>query len=240
MSESRRQARLAIEYTKLMNLADRSRFIKIDPVEVRPGWPPEKYVVTYTCRGIARINADDSPVPSNFHQVQMYLGREFPTHEPHLKWLTQIWHPNIQHEEPHQVCTNNLQNWFPAKPLVDLVVAMGEMVQYKWYLAEWKPPYPLDREVADWVIRYAQPKGLFSHERAYDRRPLLRTRMLRGAGQSPIPDQDGAKLRIGKIRPDAAGETAAAEAAPAPVAEAPAEPAPRGKMTFGGRRTSTT
>jgi hypothetical protein len=50
-----RQVRLAIEFTNLVNLASRSDFIRVEPVDARPGWPPEKYLVTYTCRGVVGV-----------------------------------------------------------------------------------------------------------------------------------------------------------------------------------------
>lgn len=179
MAHNARYARLAIEYTKLMNLAARSNFINIRPIEMQPGWPPEKYIITYTCRGIASVDEQDAPRVSEFHQVSMYMGSEYPLKEPYLRWLTPIWHPNIAHEEPHHVCTNNVQNWFAAKPLAELVLAMGEMVQYKHYHAKWIPPYPLDRAAADWVLEVAEPQGLLGEYKPFDDRPLLQSQRMR-------------------------------------------------------------
>lgn len=182
MSHNARYARLAIEYTKLVNLATRSDFIEIRPAEVHPGWPPEKYVVTYTCKGIASINEDGLPVMSEFHQLSMYMGSDYPFKEPYLKWLTPIWHPNIDHEEPHHVCTNNVQNWFAAKPLAELVIAIGEMVQYKHYHAKWVSPFPLDRVAAEWVLEVAEPRGILGPDKPIDDRPLLHAQRMRKKG----------------------------------------------------------
>ncbi len=181
-----RQVRLALEFTNLMNLAARSEFIEVEPLDVQPGWPPEKYLITYRCRGIAGISTDGEPQYSEFHQVKMYLPSEYPLREPHLKWLTPIWHPNIDHQEPHHVCTNAVQNHWAGKPLSDLVRAMGEMVQYVRYHAVWEPPYPLDREAAEWVVKYAEPRGIVAKNRPVDQRPLLRAQRIRRSrgGQS--------------------------------------------------------
>lgn len=162
-----------------MNLAARSRFINIRPIEVQRGWPPEKYVITYTCRGIAGIDEHSLPRESEFHEVSMYMGSEYPLKEPYLKWLTPIWHPNIAHEEPHHVCTNNVQNWFAAKPLAELVLAMGEMVQFKHYHAKWIAPFPLDRAAAEWVLGVAEPKGILGPNKPFDDRPLLQMQRMR-------------------------------------------------------------
>jgi len=204
MAHNARYARLAIEYTKLMNLAARSNFIEIQPVEVQPGWPPEKYIITYRCRGIASINKQGVPQISEFHQVSMYMGSDYPLKEPYLKWLTPIWHPNIDHLEPHHVCTNNVQNWFAAKPLAELVLAMGEMVQYKHYHAKWVSPFPLDRAAADWVLEVAEPQGIIGPGKPLDERPLLKPQRMRnqntpagnGAGEQPQK-----RIRPGLVQP---------------------------------------
>lgn len=179
MAHNARYARLAIEYTKLMNLAARSSFIQIQPVEVQPGWPPEKYIITYRCRGIASIDKQQLPQVSELHQVSMYMGSDYPLKEPYLRWLTPIWHPNIDHQEPHHVCTNNVQNYFAAKPLAELVLAMGEMVQYKHYHAKWVSPFPLDRAAAEWVLQVAEPRGIVGPNKPFDDRPLLKAQRMR-------------------------------------------------------------
>ena len=169
-----RRARLLLEYEKLINLEKRSEFIQIQPLEVVTGMPPEKYVVTFSCLGIASIKEDKSPQFAEFHQVLINLSRDFPNQEPYLKWMTPIWHPNIEHKEPNHVCTNNVQNWFPSKSLDDLVVTLGEMVQYRHYHAQWTQPWPLDKEAADWVVKYAEPQGLIGRNKPLDSRQLLR------------------------------------------------------------------
>jgi ubiquitin-protein ligase/RNA polymerase subunit RPABC4/transcription elongation factor Spt4 len=188
MAHNARQVRLAIEYTHLMNVAARSEFIQVEPVDVQPGWPPEKYVVTYTCRGIVGIDETGAPRYGDHHQVKMYLSSDYPLREPYLKWLTPIWHPNIDHEEPHHVCTNNVQNYWAGKPLSELVQVMGEMVQYKRYHAEWSPPYPLDREAAKWVVEHAEPRGIVGRDKPVDDRPLLRPHKIRRHAARLGPD----------------------------------------------------
>jgi ubiquitin-protein ligase len=210
--------RLLVEQEKLINLSSRSDFIRIDPVEVTPGMPPDKYVITFTCRGIERINDAGEPVASDFHQVSMYISREFPRQEPHLKWLTPIWHPNIEHEEPHHVCTNNVQNFYSTKGLDDLVVILGEMVQYKHYHAVWKEPWPYDKKVADWVVGYAEPRGIVKQDKPFDSRPLLRKYKIRSGGG------EGAKQ---KPKPQS------------PAEKATARPTKRDGLVLGSRRGQT-
>src|SRR5438552_2838252 len=93
-----RYTRLQMDYSDLMYLANRSDFITIEPVEPLPGWPAERYRITFTCEGVASIQNDGTPQKSNHHQVELYLSRDYPSREPSLLWLTDIWHPNIDHK----------------------------------------------------------------------------------------------------------------------------------------------
>lgn len=179
MSQTPRHVRLANEYTQLINLAARSDFVVVEPVDVQPGFPPEKYIVTFRCRGIAGVEPNGSPRFSDFHQARLYLPSDYPLREPYVKWLTPIWHPNIEHAEPNSVCTNTPKGFWMRRPLSELVVMMGEMLQYKRYCARWERPYPVDRDAAQWVREYAEPRGLVGPGRPIDERPLLRPRHAR-------------------------------------------------------------
>jgi Ubiquitin-conjugating enzyme/FHA domain len=201
-----------------MNLAARSRLIEVQPVEVQPGWPPEKYIITYTCRGIAAIDRRKLPQASEFHQVSMYMGSDYPLKEPYLRWLTPIWHPNIEHMEPHHVCTNNVQNWYASKPLAELVFAVGEMVQYKQYHAKWVSPYPLDRMAADWVLEVAEPLGIIGPGKPFDERPLLKAQRMRNQGHHAASTPDlRKKIRLGPTNQAVFSQTALVEAEPVTV-----------------------
>jgi len=195
-----RHARLLIEYEKLINLETRSEFIKIEPIDWIEGMPPENYIITFTCLGIAGLNSDNTPQFSEFHQVSMKISSNFPNQEPYLKWLTPIWHPNIQHKEPHHVCTDTPKNWYSTKSLDYLVTYLGELVQYKNYHAEWSPPYPDDKEAADWVINFGEPNGIVGKDKPVDPRPLLREKKIRRRNPAypPYrPPKSSGKIKIG-------------------------------------------
>jgi len=191
--------RLMEEYQKLLKLERRSKFIEVEPVDVQPGYPPEKYRITYTCLGIARIKPDGEPVPAETHRMEMILI-DFPAKEPVLKWLTPIWHPNIEHDGLRKVCTDNPKSWFPTKSLDWLVITMGEMVQYKQYHAKWEPPYPVDKAAAQWVIGYAEPRNIVGPGKPFDPRPLLRKMPLAPAG-GPRPETSSAAAPGAKKKP---------------------------------------
>lgn len=195
-----RRARLLLEYEKLINLEKRSDFIKIEPIDWVEGMPPENYVITFTCRGIVGLNPDNSPKFDEFHQVSMKLSSDFPNKEPYLKWLTPIWHPNIEHKEPKQVCINSVQNWYSTKSLDDLVISLGEMVQYKHYHAAWVTPFPRDTEAADWVLNFAEPNGIVAQDKPVDTRQLLREKKIRRkhpALSSYTPPKSTGRLKLG-------------------------------------------
>lgn len=127
----------------MQELAARSSFIEFSC----EGEPPEKYVVTFSCKGVI-LRDDDVPVNSVHHMVEIYLTREYPTRQPGLRWLTPIFHPNIlgcDHEwNPGAVC---LGAWTPSQFLDDLVLKLGDMVQYKNYSLN----SPLDTKAAVWA-----------------------------------------------------------------------------------------
>jgi ubiquitin-protein ligase len=151
-------------------------------VERLPGWPPELYKITYTCKGIAKVTDNQYPVYSDVHQFGMYLTRDFPASEPKMAWITDIWHPNIDHAGNRHICTNAPETHAALRPLSDLVTFIGEMVQYKRYFAKHEPPWPLDTVVAKWVREFAEPRELVGPNRAVDSRPFIRPAVIRPAG----------------------------------------------------------
>jgi ubiquitin-protein ligase len=186
--------RLRAEWRDLQHLTDESDTVAVEPLLARPGVTPDRYKVTFRCRGIVGIDASKQPVYGEFHQVELECDAAFPADPPRLKWLTPVWHPNIQHVEPKGVCINR-KEWLGGMTLVDLVRQLFEMVQYKNYHAELVEPYPLDRTVAEWVRDFAEPKGVVNKKRhvAVDDRPLTRPtlRGLRIKVTPPAPPDSG-------------------------------------------------
>lgn len=172
---------LRIAYTQLMNAATGSPFIQVDAEDAADGWPAEKYLIAFTCKGIARIFPDGTPEYSEHHSMKLELPPGFPCSQPSLRWLTDIWHPNIDHKTGH-VCTNELANWFPQRSLADFVVGIAEMVQYKNYFARNENPYPVDAEVAKWVRDVAETKGWIGPEKPVDPRPIQKGGGIMSAG----------------------------------------------------------
>lgn len=171
--EDPRTRRLRADHQHLVELKGRSNFINFEVFEPTPGSPPEKYIVTFTCRGISHIDSKKKPVYSEFHQVLLHLDLSYPSKAPpRMLWVTPIWHPNIRHTEPRVVCIDSFW-WVPGRTLDSVVLMLGEMVQYKNYHAEMTAPYPADTEVAEWV-QWAAKQGILSKSNPVDSRELLR------------------------------------------------------------------
>ena len=141
MSFDIRETRLRNDHKRIRDLVNRSELIHILHAE---GNPPEKYHIQFTCRGIGKLGAAGKPVFRDKHEVSIYLHAEYPLKQPQLKWLTPIFHPNIH--SSGAVC---IGAWWPAKTLDELLLTLGEMVQYK----NLGPKDPMNSKAAAWALR---------------------------------------------------------------------------------------
>lgn len=175
VNASPRMRRLKGDFDLMTQLAAQSDVITFDAKPVRPGMPPEKYVVTFRCRGIVGIDKNGNPKYGEIHRVEIYLHNQYPQRWPGLKWLTPIWHPNINHLNG-SVCIDAAW-WTASRSLDRLVVMLGEMVEYKNFHDDpKKPPFPWDADAARWSRLYrAQHPNAFP----VDHRELLRPERVR-------------------------------------------------------------
>lgn len=171
-----RQARLKREWDLLQELNAESDCVYVEPLNELAGSEPEHFRVTFACRGIVGVDpSTQAPIYGERHQVELLCDDDFPSKPPRLRWITPIWHPNIQHDREKAVCINEAE-WLGAMKIYDLCRMMFEMVQYKNYHAESNtPPYPLDGVVAAWVRNHAEPRGIVKKgERFVDDKPFTR------------------------------------------------------------------
>lgn len=105
------------------------------------GDPPERYVLQYNVRGLAR-GSNGVPEPRNSHVAEIQLTSEYPRQCPKCKLLTPIFHPNI---EPAAICVGD--HWTAGEKLLDLIVRIGEMLAYQAHNIK----SPLDGEAAMWT-----------------------------------------------------------------------------------------
>jgi len=153
ISESPRMRRLRADYELMRELAGRSDVISFTSQAARPSLPPERYIVTFKCRGISAVDRQGDPKYSQQHQVEIYLHNQYPQRWPGMQWLTPIWHPNINHLNG-SVCIDAAW-WTASRSLDRLVIMLGEMLQYKNFHDDpTKPPFPWDAEAARWSREY--------------------------------------------------------------------------------------
>ena len=165
-----RMRRLRGDYELMVELMSRSDLISFTASSPNPNLPPERYIVTFKCKSIASVDRQGNPKYSEHHQVEIYLHNQYPQRWPGMKWLTPIWHPNINHLNG-SVCIDAAW-WAASRSLDRLVVMLGEMLQFKNYHDDpTKPPFPWDAEAARWSREYRK-----KHPNIFplDHRELLR------------------------------------------------------------------
>lgn len=170
LNENPRMRRLRSDQELIQELNARGSLVSVEAIGALKGVPPERYIVTYRCKGIAGVDRRKEPIYSNLHKVEIYLHSQYPQRWPGMKWLTPIWHPNINHLNG-TVCIDAAW-WAASRSLDRLVIMMGEMVQYKNYHDDpTKPPFPWDADAARWCREYrTRHPGAFP----VDARELLR------------------------------------------------------------------
>ncbi len=170
LDQSPRMRRLRADHKRMVDMAAQSDLIEFKTTEARKGLPPERYIVTYKCKGIVGVDKNGKPKMGSKHQVEIYLHNQYPQRWPGMQWLTPVWHPNINHHNG-SVCVDAAW-WTASRSLDRLVIMIGEMVQYKNYHDDpTKPPFPWDPEAARWSRKYRQENpGVFP----VDTRELLR------------------------------------------------------------------
>jgi len=170
-----RLRRLRKDYELIQEVEARSDLIKVNAKSQHKGLPPERYIITYKCKGVIGLDRRGNPKIGEKHQVEIYLHSQYPQRWPGMKWLTPIWHPNINHANG-SVCIDAAW-WSASRSLDRLVIMLGEMVQYKNFHDDpSKPPFPWDMEAARWSRQFRR-----NHPRFFpvDTRELLRPERVR-------------------------------------------------------------
>lgn len=175
-----RYKRLATEHEALHALCERSNKISYEITkQVATRFPPEAYLITYKVTSFVGIDeVSKMPLKGYEHKVRITYPPEFPNAggEPICYAETTVWHPNIRFNGTHKgricITAKALGSYFT---LDELVLRIGEILQYKNYLAENIAPYPEDENVARWVREFAEPKNIINQARkiAVDNSDLL-------------------------------------------------------------------
>lgn len=190
VSESPRMRRLRADYQLMQDLSARTDLISVTAQSPRPNLPPERYIVTFKCKSIVGIDNSGNPKFGDHHQVEIYLHNQYPQRWPGMKWLTPIWHPNINHLNG-SVCIDAAW-WTASRSLDRLVIMLGEMLQWKNFHDDpTKPPFPWDADAARWSREYRK-----THPDAFpvDKRELMRPERIKLSTGEPIKEKPKIKL----------------------------------------------
>lgn len=192
VADTPRMRRLRGDYELMRELSARSDLISFKASQPNPNLPPERYIVTFTCKSIVGVDRQGNPKYGEHHQVEIYLHNQYPHRWPGMKWLTPIWHPNINHING-SVCIDAAW-WAASRSLDRLVVMLGEMLQFKNYHDDpTKPPFPWDAEAARWSRDYRK-----THPNIFpvDHRELLRPERVKLISNDFGKDKPKAQVKL--------------------------------------------
>jgi ubiquitin-protein ligase len=125
----------------------RTEFAGHPEIEVEAlGWePPERYRVTFHLTGVKPDEHSGQPVVAEHHQALIKLPAAYPREKPYCTMDTPVFHPNFGANVGDEICIGDY--WTPARTLVDIVVKIGEMLQFQTYNVR----SPLNAIAARWV-----------------------------------------------------------------------------------------
>jgi len=197
VADTPRMRRLRGDYELMVELDARSDLISFKASSPNPNIPPERYMVTFKCKSITSVDRQGNPKFGEHHQVEIYLHNQYPHRWPGMKWLTPIWHPNINHLNG-SVCIDAAW-WAASRSLDRLVIMLGEMLQYKnFHDAPTKPPFPWDAEAARWCREYRK-----KHPNIFplDHRELLRPERVKLTSTDSGKTKSKAQVKLKPVTP---------------------------------------
>lgn len=134
---SPRQRRLMADYEAIRAEFAGHPHIRVEPLGVMP---PELYRITYQLRSL-RLNGDQ-PYVAEGHTVELRLPLGYPREQPLAVPKTEVFHPNV---DATKYCIADY--WSAGQPLVDIIVKIGEMLQFRVHNVK----SPLNGLAARWV-----------------------------------------------------------------------------------------
>jgi len=174
----RKYIRYADDHMRIYELWRSSDVIDYEVVEtVTPLEIPVVYHIHYNLRTITGVDDFRLPIYGNTHILKLSIKHDYPTKSPKAYMITPVWHPNIKWDGPYKgrVCVNS--KGFGVEFSLDMIVLrIGEILQYKNYLAEFRYPYPEDENVAAWVREIGEPQRIIDKKNKLftDDVPLMR------------------------------------------------------------------
>jgi len=136
---SPRLTRLEKDYEALRYRFDGHPNILVEPLGTVP---PEHYRLTYNVDSL-RLDPNNRPVVVKTTVVDLDLPAGYPREKPHAVAHGKVFHPNFG----QYVCIADF--WSPAQSLADIVIEIGEMLQWQKYNIQ----SPLNAVAADWAVK---------------------------------------------------------------------------------------
>jgi len=128
---------------------------------------PIVYDIVFNVKSIVGVQPADEqglqmPIFGYEHVMRITLPNNYPSADgqPEFSFTTQIWHPNVRHfgDFRGRVCLNTGDSGVHTH-LVDYIDRVIDYLTYSDYHAKNEYPYPEDLDVAEWVLKQAEPQG---------------------------------------------------------------------------------
>ncbi len=139
---SPRQRRLMADFEAIRAELAGHPHIRVEPLG---GMPPERYRITYSLKSL-RIEGDQ-PFVTDEHVVDLQLPLGYPREQPIAVPRSEVFHPNV---DKTKYCIADY--WSAGQPLTDIIVKMGEMLQFRVY----NVASPLNAVAARWVAEHEE------------------------------------------------------------------------------------
>jgi ubiquitin-protein ligase len=121
---SPRLRRLIADYEAILDEFTGHPHIVVVPTR---GDPPEEYAVTYRVPGLVPGQNGGPPQIAAVHRASIMLTADYPRLKPRCEMLTPAYHPNFG----SYICVGD--HWAAGETIVDLIVKIGDMLQYRDY-----------------------------------------------------------------------------------------------------------
>jgi ubiquitin-protein ligase len=132
-----RQGRLRADYEQISAAFSGHPHVRVQPLGPLP---PERYQVVFNVPGL-RLGRDRRVVRVDQHMVDLYLPAGYPREKPYATTAAPVFHPNFG----AHICIADF--WSPSQSLVDVLVQIADMLQYRLYNVR----SPLNAVAAKWV-----------------------------------------------------------------------------------------
>lgn len=148
--------------TRIVILQETERLVS-DPVPGITALPHDDNMRYFS---VSINGPEQSPYEGGVFKLELFLPEGYPMAAPKVRFLTKIYHPNI--DRLGRICLDTLKkNWTPALQIRTLLLSIQSL------LTSPNPDDPLDNEVAEkwkkdeanaietakeWTARYAKPE----------------------------------------------------------------------------------